>query len=244
MEIENVRAFVPLPVWTNRCVISGCDTAQRPPDHGMSVAAHEEEKLMCGEALVEWARGRGKVKSERAMSRVTPEGLYVGGWMAASERENLDARRIAHVVNVGGGECRFDGAGVEYLFLGVRDRPDAQLLPYLEDAAAFVRRGLAGHGGVLVHCRGGISRSPTVVLAYLVRYRGLSLAQAQFVVACARPPASPNAGFMDQLAEFERRVLGAEARGPAAPPPQASKKGRQRAKLLARKAKARGGRHQ
>ncbi|OQV13404.1 hypothetical protein BV898_12356 [Hypsibius exemplaris] len=65
------------------------------------------------------------------------------------------------------------------------------------------KRRLAG-GRVLVHCLMGVSRSASVVLAYLVKYRGMSLEEAHELVRRQRPMISPNRGFWEQLSLFEK----------------------------------------
>ena len=50
-------------------------------------------------------------------------------------------------------------------------------------------RSNSSRSAVLVHCRGGMNRSPAVVAAYLVWKYGLSALQAMLVVRQARPPA-------------------------------------------------------
>jgi hypothetical protein len=61
---------------------------------------------------------------------------------------------------------------------------------------------------VLVHCAAGVSRSATVVLAYLVRHRRLSLSDAWALASAARC-IRPNLGFWAQLMRFELRERGA-----------------------------------
>lgn len=75
-------------------------------------------------------------------------------------------------------------------------------------------------GKVLVHCRGGISRSATVCLAYLMYSRALQLDDAFEYVRARRHVISPNANFMMQLVQFEAelRTLGFDrARMPLKP---------------------------
>jgi hypothetical protein len=54
-----------------------------------------------------------------------------------------------------------------------------------------------------VACAAGISRSATLVLAYLMKREGLSLPVACTLVRSVRPIVQPNHGFMWQLVEFE-----------------------------------------
>ncbi len=56
---------------------------------------------------------------------------------------------------------------------------------------------------VLVHCRMGISRSATMIIAHLMKKRGLSMKQAISHVERVRPIINPNPGFMTQLKIFE-----------------------------------------
>ena len=63
---------------------------------------------------------------------------------------------------------------------------------------------------VLVHCAAGISRSSTIVLAYLVARRGYTLREAFEHVHARRPVVWPNDGFMEALIQLERRSIALE----------------------------------
>lgn len=63
---------------------------------------------------------------------------------------------------------------------------------------------------MLVHCQGGVSRSPTVVIAYLMHLKKLSLTEAYQFVKDKRTCIAPNLNFMGQLLQMEMKSRGIE----------------------------------
>lgn len=55
----------------------------------------------------------------------------------------------------------------------------------------------------LVHCKMGVSRSASTVIAYAMKENGWSLEKAYNFVKQKRSIAQPNPAFMKQLAEYE-----------------------------------------
>ena len=60
---------------------------------------------------------------------------------------------------------------------------------------------------VLVHCMAGVSRSASVVIAFLIACQGWSLDDAMSFVKGKRKCISPNVAFAEQLASFESETL-------------------------------------
>ena len=95
-------------------------------------------------------------------------------------------------------------ANVQHLVIEVDDSPNEDLRQYFYAAIDFIGRGLQQSQQTLVHCYAGISRSSTIVLAYLLHhYPHTGLDQALTHVRLARPIVNPNPGFMSQLDQFE-----------------------------------------
>lgn len=69
---------------------------------------------------------------------------------------------------------------------------------------SFTEEAYQSGQGVLVHCQAGVSRSATIVIAYLMKHTLMTMTDAYKYVRSRRPVVSPNLNFMGQLLEFER----------------------------------------
>ena len=55
----------------------------------------------------------------------------------------------------------------------------------------------------MVHCLAGVSRSVSFVIAYFIKYQGMSYQQAYQLVKSKRRIIHPNDGFIQQLKAYE-----------------------------------------
>lgn len=93
--------------------------------------------------------------------------------------------------------------------INVEDFPFAELAAHLPGTTKFIWEALRSdpEARVLVHCAEGISRSVSVVAAYLMAQYGWSPKDAIGYIKERRAVANPNFGFVQQLHEYAR-VLG------------------------------------
>lgn len=101
----------------------------------------------------------------------------------------------------------------QYLHIAEDDSAGTNLLPYFSKAIEFVRRITEEQeekGCVLIHCRAGVSRSPTVMMAVLMAIPspGMRLIHAVELVRSKRPWICPRWQFMEQLRHFEASLFG------------------------------------
>lgn len=137
------------------------------------------------------------------------EYLSITGWKGATA-ENVAARRFSLVVNCTPDPTRerFDERLDEYYQLPIDDSRRADLLQHLDHVIECIDKHRARGGRVLVHCTAGVSRSASVVLAYLVHSGGMSLRDTYRLVKGKRPIIAPNANFWEQLIDYEVRLRG------------------------------------
>jgi hypothetical protein len=98
------------------------------------------------------------------MWEILPD-LFLGDHGDSRDRQRLREQGITHIVNCSKElPCPFEGEFV-YLWLKLED-PDPAYEGKIPVFCAFIDAGRK-QGKVMVHCTGGVSRSPAVILAYL-----------------------------------------------------------------------------
>lgn len=85
---------------------------------------------------------------------------------------------------------------VEWHKLILDDEPGVDISSYFRVVHAIIHAALNRGATVLVHCAAGISRSPTLVAAYLMLDRHWSAEEALDFVGKRRLGIAPNAGFL------------------------------------------------
>ncbi|KAF7652515.1 hypothetical protein LDENG_00095770 [Lucifuga dentata] len=154
-----------------------------------------------------------------SVSQITPT-LFLGGADASLNLALLTQKRITLIVNATLSHACPTYPGVECVRVPVPDLPTSRLADHFDRVAERIHSNRAG--GTLVHCAAGMSRSPALVMAYLMRYHGVTLQQAHRWVQESRPYVRLNTGFWEQLLQYERRLYGkntVRVAPPQEPPP-------------------------
>eukprot|EP00884_Botryococcus_braunii_P009218 jgi/Botrbrau1/18298/Bobra.0179s0028.2 len=145
-------------------------------------------------------------------------GLYVGSISAAKNVTVLLDLGITHVINASPVVPCFHRTRLKYKVVEVYDDEDDDISQFFAQSNKFIDKALR-KGGVLVHCYAGQSRSPTLVIAYLIARRNVPYEEALHMVKLARPATNPNRGFLRQLQEYAKS-LGVPLTSDSHDPPQ------------------------
>ncbi|KAF7667550.1 hypothetical protein LDENG_00057860 [Lucifuga dentata] len=129
--------------------------------------------------------------------------LYLGSEWNASNLEELQDCGVGYILNVTREIDNFFPGTFSYLNVRVYDEEATDLLAHWNDTYNFIVKAKKNHSKCLVHCKMGVSRSASTVIAYVMKECGWSLEKAYNFVKQKRSVAQPNAGFMKQLAEYE-----------------------------------------
>jgi len=142
--------------------------------------------------------------------------VFLGDIRASCDHEKLRDSCITHVVNtLGSSAVRGRHFGIRYLTFEVDDVLHAQVAPFFLATATWMAAVLDAHPEhrILVHCAAGISRSSSMVIAYLMHAQRLRVTEAYQLVQAKRTIVQPNQSFRSQLCSWDEHLF-AEAPWP------------------------------
>lgn len=133
-------------------------------------------------------------------------GLFIGSWHPSNDPELLKSAGVTHLcccINV---KPRLEDKGFKYTVIPAEDNNEYDISQHFEQTFGFIDGALSQGTGVLVYCGAGISRSTTVLAAYLMRKLKIGAQDAVEMIQKKRQVARPNNGFMKQLKEFQNKL--------------------------------------
>ena len=149
--------------------------------------------------------------------------LYIGDYMNSQDETLLSHLGISVIVNVSQNlpnvfETLTDNAQPVNFFDSTPYRPKYLRIPLnddllssittnLKEILTFLQSALDNGSKVLVHCYAGISRSPSIVIAYLMSTKRIPFKEALAMVSAKRSIIEPNLGFTCQLLENEKMIM-------------------------------------
>ena len=132
--------------------------------------------------------------------------LYLGNSSAAKNFSLLKTHEITHILIC----CSEIGPAYpdkfNYKKLNITETFDFNILRCFPEAFQFIDEALASGGGVFVHCVQGQSRSPSIVISYLMKKYNKTYKQALKHVKKRHRITQPNLGFVEQLTEYEKSL--------------------------------------
>ncbi|NXQ79759.1 STYL1 protein, partial [Nyctibius grandis] len=139
---------------------------------------------------------------------ILPAKLYMGNFKQACDQQIQKDLKIKALVNISEQPATLFAEGGKYLHIPVPDLLEADLFSSFATICHFIDAQLA-HGAVLVFSSLGISRSSTVIMAYLMHSCQFSLQKAWDYVLKCKTNMRPHRGFVKQLSDWETKIYGA-----------------------------------
>ena len=145
------------------------------------------------------------------LDEIIPNFLYISDFASACNYQALQTNGITHILCLILGVDPMFPKDFKYLNIHLDDRPDVQLSDHFDQCVDFIEQAKISNGKVLVHCMCGISRSSTVIAAYLIKTKGMTVDQSIKCIRRHRGCIEPNPGFKLQLENYYTKINGYNA---------------------------------
>jgi protein-tyrosine phosphatase len=146
-------------------------------------------------------------------------GIFIGnaysviGNYATKESDFLDELNIKVVISALTEEeyedymiAKEDFPNIEWHRLVIDDDESERISEYFFRVHTIISEALIDNKNVIVHCAAGMSRSPSLVIAYLMIENRWKYEEAYNFVKKRRPICEPNIGFVKQLKGLEYKL--------------------------------------
>ena len=123
--------------------------------------------------------------------------LYLGNSQTPKKLELLKKYNIIAIINISAGKILYPSE-IEYLKINMTDSSESNISPHLDLVVEFIHKYIS-KGCVLVHCQGGISRSPAFIVAYLTKYHEMTVDTAVKYMKSKKKSITPKENFIDAI---------------------------------------------
>jgi predicted protein tyrosine phosphatase len=132
-------------------------------------------------------------------------GLCMGSQDVTQDNDILKKHSVTHILSLGTKPILLDEA-LSHMYIPVLDLPETNIISSLDQCFTFIDNAIQSGGCVFIHCNAGISRSASVVIAYLMRTECMNYQQAFLHLKKRRSVVNPNPGFVQQLKDYEKII--------------------------------------
>ena len=131
--------------------------------------------------------------------------LYLGDGVGSRQCQHLNEHGINSVINMAPSSdpTQCFNSNNSFLDIDIHDSLDVNISQYFPKTYQFIENNHKRGNKILVHCHAGISRSASIVIAYLMKKNNWSYTKAFEFVKQKRSIVKPNKSFTQQLISFE-----------------------------------------
>jgi len=140
------------------------------------------------------------------ISEVIPGKLYLGCQFRASNAEELLLLGITHILSVTGRINPVNGLEHEHFVMS--DYGKTELNTVLDKVYPFMESAQRSQNKLFVHCTLGQNRSPTIVIAFLMKNKDLTLYEAHKMVKQKRRVIQIHQNYAKMLLKLEKKLFG------------------------------------
>jgi hypothetical protein len=145
------------------------------------------------------------LKVDIYMNEIIKDKLYLGDMFDANDKDEIKKKNISCIVCVADNlQINNTNLNVKVYKYDISDDYNCIISLYFDDIGEIINN----EDIVLVNCAAGISRSSTIVIAYIMKYYNVNLKNTFIGVREKRNRICPNKNFMKNLLEYELSLFG------------------------------------
>jgi predicted protein tyrosine phosphatase len=157
------------------------------------------------------------VNNTFSANQIVPR-IYVGDLASASNKEALQEQGITHIVSIYNGCYEIFPDDFKYKIIHINDDTWIDIDNYFDESNDFIDSALNNNNAkVMIHCQRGVSRSVTLLIAYLLWKKNKetkiendnidnTINNIIKEIKVHRPIAEPNDGFINCLKKYIFRL--------------------------------------
>ena len=127
--------------------------------------------------------------------------IFLGGVEGVSEYEYLDIENIKNILSVMNDPPKIPKEkNIRHKIINIDDLFSENIIKHFKECIEFIE----SSDKIYIHCTCGVSRSSTIVLAYLMWKTHSNFNEVYSFVKKIRPEIDPNNGFRKQLTIFQK----------------------------------------
>ena len=179
----------------------------------MSKQAEEELSTDPAQVILVYSDNKKKeiriINQDEIETAETKPFLYLGDSDAALISHLNKNKHITHILNVTKELKLPNLAHLTTLQIPIQDEVGCDIGKHFPSIVEFIRNCLKEKGCVLVHCYSGISRSSSMVAAFLMNYFRMEVDESLLYIRSRRKVICPNPGFVTALNDYEKLLKSA-----------------------------------
>lgn len=155
---------------------------------------------------------QGKSQNEIDCTHII-DNIYISNYKTSTNYNYLKNNNFSYIINCAGGSQNFTPVifeGFKYLTINLRDNNESNIQEGANLIVDFIEKiPKKDHlnNKILIHCFEGISRAPALVIAYLIKKKGIMFEKAFELVKEKRSIVNINIGFLLQLKNMDHIFL-------------------------------------
>ena len=136
------------------------------------------------------------------------EYIYISSRRKAKNLEYLNKNKIKYIISISNPDERnISHSNIAVHHFKFKDEEESDILQYINKVMKIINLAIEKKANILLHCGAGVSRSPALLVVYLIKQYELVFDDAYKMVYSKRNCCEINNGFIEQLKIISNKII-------------------------------------